>query len=335
MKKKTIIIIILDILALTGFFIFYGPINKIKVWWINTAMNTMSHQYFAYIFYSEDMVKDVLNSNYFIPITEKINLDDIVIDTKPKDSYQNEYDEEILTRGDNDDYKIIEVEIGGYKSYITAIYDPSKVKLISKEVLGTGGNAETTLSMCKRTNSRVCINAGALKPNAQDLSTDIPMGYVIQDGEIIYATNRNAKGNLIGFNKDNKLMLVTTTGSEALEMGMRDAIEFGPFLIINGKAMKSVGNGGYGNAPRSVIAQRKDGVVLFLTTDSKRLYGGPTLDEVIKTLQKYGAYNAANLDGGASTSLVVEGKLHNTPRSGYGKILPQGRGVVTAFALTK
>ena len=35
------------------------------------------------------------------------------------------------------------------------------------------------------------------------------------------------------------------------------------------------------------------------------------------------------------TSLVVEGKLHNTPRSGYGKILPQGRGVVTAFALTK
>ena len=73
MKKKTIIIIILDILALTGFFIFYGTIKKIKVWWINTAMNTMSHQYFAYIFYSEDMVKDVLNSNYFIPITEKIN----------------------------------------------------------------------------------------------------------------------------------------------------------------------------------------------------------------------------------------------------------------------
>ena len=29
------------------------------------------------------------------------------------------------------------------------------------------------------------------------------------------------------------------------------------------------------------------------------------------------------------------GSIHNTPRSGYGKILPQGRGVVTAFALTK
>lgn len=335
MKKTTIVIIVLDILALIGFFLFYGPIKSVRTWWINTAMNTMTHQYFAYIFYSKEMIIETMNENYSIPLTEEINLDDIVIDTTPKDSYENEYDEAILTRDPgNDDYKVLNIEIEGYEAFLVAIYDPSKVKVISKEILGTGGRGENILSMCKRTGSKVCINAGALKPNAQDLSTDIPMGYVIKDGEIIYATNSNAQGNLIGFTNDNKLVLKKATGVEALEMGIRDAIEFGPFLIINGKAMQSMGNGGYGNAPRVAIAQRQDGVVLFLVTNAKFFYGGPTLDGVIKTLQKYGAYNAANLDGGASTTLVINNAVINTPRNGYGnKINP--RGVVTGFALTK
>ena len=333
MKKTTILIIVLDILALIGFFLFYGPIKSVRTWWINTAMNTMTHQYFAYIFYSDEMVLETMNENYSIPLTDEVKLDDIVIDTAPKDTYENEFDEAILTRDSgNDDYKLLNIEIEGYEAFLVAIYDPSKVKVISKEVLGTGGRGENIQSMCKRTGSKVCINAGALRPNAQDMSTDIPMGYVIRDSEVIYATNSNAKGNLIGFTKDNKLILTAATGAEAIEMGIRDAIEFGPFLIINGKAMQSMGNGGFGNAPRVAIAQRKDGVVLFLVTNAKFFYGGPSLDSVIKTLQKYGAYNAANLDGGASTTLVINGNVINTPRNGYGsKINP--RGVVTGFAL--
>ena len=52
MRKSTILLLILDILALIGFFCFYGPFKEIRTWWINTAMNTMSHKYFAYIFYN-------------------------------------------------------------------------------------------------------------------------------------------------------------------------------------------------------------------------------------------------------------------------------------------
>ena len=52
---------------------------------------------------------------------------------------------------------------------------------------------------------------------------------------------------------------------------MRDAVQFGPFLIVNGTRAKTSGNGGWGINPRTVLAQRKDGIVLFLVIDGRRL----------------------------------------------------------------
>ena len=71
MRKTTILLIILDVFALIGFFLFYGPIKDIRTWWINTAMNTMSHKYFAYIFYNDEMIDKTMNENYYIPLNEK------------------------------------------------------------------------------------------------------------------------------------------------------------------------------------------------------------------------------------------------------------------------
>lgn len=334
MRKTTILLIILDVFALIGFFLFYGPIKDIRTWWINTAMNTMSHKYFAYIFYNDEMIDKTMNENYYIPLNEEVDLDSIVIDTNQKYTYENEYDEQILIRDENNsDYKLINVKVGKYDAFLVAIYDPSKVKVISKEKLGTGGYGENILSMCKRTNSIVCINAGRFRQDSNGLSSDYPVGYIIKDSEIIWATNSKKKGELIGFNKDNKLVLTKATGAEALEMGIRDAVEFGPFLIINGKAMQTVGSGSSGNAPRVAIGQRQDGIVLFLVTNTKYVYSGPNFTEMIEVLQKYGAYNAANLDGGSSATLVIKNQLINTPRDlKTGIINP--RGTVSGFALT-
>ena len=52
------------------------------------------------------------------------------------------------------------------------------------------------------------------------------------------------------------------------EKGMKDAVEFGPFLIVNGKPLEIVGDP-WGRSPRVAIAQRKDGVVLFLVIDGE------------------------------------------------------------------
>ena len=333
-SKLTILFIILDLLAIGGFVMMYGPWPKVRNFYVNTAMKTKDHQYLAKVFYNDETISEIMNSNYFIEIKEKVKLDDVVIDTSPKSSYKDKYEEEIFTRdGNNNDYKIINIKVGISKGYLIAIYDPTKVSLIRAKNFNIGRYGEQVTAMCNRYNASVCINGGGFV----DFGTgsDIPLGYVIDDGEIVWPANKwdTNRGNLIGFNDEGKLLLLAdATGNEALEAGMKDGLEFGPFLIVNGKPLEIVGDP-WGKSPRVAIAQRKDGIVLFLVIDGENYIDGASLQDTIDVLTKYGAYNAANLDGGHSSSLAVNGVLYNNPpaiakRQG-------GRYVVTGFGLLK
>lgn len=333
-SKLTILFIILDLFAIGGFVMMYGPWPKVRNFYVNTAMKTKDHQYLAKVFYNDETISEIMNSNYFIEIKEKVKLDDVVIDTSPKSSYKDKYEEEIFTRdGNNNDYKIINIKVGISKGYLIAIYDPTKVSLIRAKNFNIGRYGEQVTAMCNRYNASVCINGGGFV----DFGTgsDIPLGYVIDDGEIVWPANKwdTNRGNLIGFNDEGKLLLLAdATGNEALEAGMKDGLEFGPFLIVNGKPLEIVGDP-WGKSPRVAIAQRKDGIVLFLVIDGENYIDGASLQDTIDVLTKYGAYNAANLDGGHSSSLAVNGVLYNNPpaiakRQG-------GRYVVTGFGLLK
>ena len=330
--KSTILFIILDILAICGFIMMYGPWDDIRNFYVNTAMKTKDHKYLANIFYSEETINKIMSSNYFIAIKEEVELDDIVIDTSEKEHYNNKYDEEILTRDkDNQDYKIINIKVGISKGYLIAIYDPTKVSLIRSKKFNAGGYGEQVTTMCKRYDGLVCINGGGFKDSGT--GSDIPLGYVIDNEEIVWPLDRHdtQRGNIIGFNNEGKLVLMAdATGNEALENGIVDGLEFGPFLIVNGKPLEIVGDP-WGRSPRVAIAQRRDGVVLFLVIDGENYIDGASLSDMIEVLQKYGAYNAANLDGGHSSSLSINGKLHNSPPSVAKK--QGGRYVVTGFGL--
>ena len=332
LMKKTIFFIICDTLAIICFFIMYGPIDTVRNLFITTAMNTMNHQWYARIFYSEEKINKVMNSNYFITLNEDTNLDDIIIDTSDKDTYEDEYDKEILTRENKDDlYKVIDLKVGGSNAYLVAIYDPTKVHLISAERFNVGTYGERIITMCERYGGVVCINGGGFVDNG--LGSDIPLGYVIENGEITWSDgdSNTTRANIIGLTKDGKLKLMSNaTGQEALDAGIVDALTFNPFLIVNGKAMEIVGDP-WGSSPRMAIAQRKDGIILFLAIDGENYIDGATLQDMIDVLLKYKAYNAANLDGGTSSSLVINGELYNNPPASAAK--NNGRYVVTGWGL--
>lgn len=334
-KKLLIICIILDLFAIGGFVMMYGPWDTVRNFYVTTAMKTKDHKYFAKIFYSDKTIENILNSNYFIEIKEDVKLDDIVIDTSPKANYKNEYDKEILTRDSgNEDYKIINLKVGISKGYLIAIYKPEKVTLIRAKNFNIGRYGEQVTAMCTRYNASVCINGGGFE-DPTGTGSDRPLGYVIENGKIVWpASGWDSKtGNIIGFNEEGKLLLLSdSTGTEALENGMVSGLEFGPFLIVNGKPIEIVGDP-WGKSPRVAIGQRKDGVVLFLVIDGENYIDGASLQDVVDVFMKYGAYNAANLDGGHSSSLAINGKLYNNPpaiakRQG-------GRYVVTGFGLLK
>lgn len=85
-------------------------------------------------------------------------------------------------------------------------------------------------------------------------------------------------------------------------------------LIVNGEPSKVKGNGGGGFQPRTAIAQRQDGAVLLLVMDGRQLSSpGVTYKQMVEILLQYGAYNAANLDGGSSTTMVLNGEMLNHP----------------------
>ncbi len=332
--KTTILFIVLDIIVAICFFVMYGPWNYVRNLYVTTAMQTMNHKYLAKVFYSDKKIEKIQSNNYLVNINENVNLDDIEINTGEKKDYKNKYEEELLTREPgNDLYKVIDVKVGNAKGYLVAIYDPTKVQLIRTKKFNAGTFGERVIDMCKRYNGSVCINGGGFT-NGLDNGSDIPIGYVIEDNEVIWSndgTSNGSRGNIIGITNDGKLTLLNNaTGEEAINKGVKYGIEFGPFLIVNGKSVEIVGTP-YGVANKCVIAQTKDGVMMFLVTEGESYIDGASLQDVISVLEKYGAYNAANLDGGQSTSLVVENQLINSPN--YLAKKQGGRYVVTGWGL--
>lgn len=330
--KITIVFIILDLLVASCFFVMYGPWDHFRNLFVTTAMKTRSHQYFAKIFFSDEDIEKIMSNNYLVSIDEDTKDDDINIDTSEKTNYKNEYEKELLTREPgNDLYKVLDVKVGNAKGYLVAIYKPEKVRLLRTKAFNAGTFGERVIDMCKRYGGKVCINGGGFA-NGLDNGSDIPLGYVIDNGKVMWpGSDSTSKGNIIGMTKDGKLKLLNNvTGQEAVDANIEYGLEFGPFLIVNGKSVEIVGLP-FGVANKCIIAQRKDGVMMFLVTEGESYIDGASLKDVVETLEKYGAYNAANLDGGQSTSLVINNKLVNTPN--YLAAKQGGRYVVTGWGL--
>ena len=325
-KLFCIIFLILDIvLGITLFVFNFIPSIREKI--ILSSID--SNKWLVYTLYSEDTVSKVINNKNQVKLENTKDLDKIVVESKPLQIIESEYDEAILTK-DNDNYKLLNITVGGYKAYLVAIYDPSKVQLIHSKTFNTGTGQEKIKDMCVRSGGLVCINGGMFVDNG--VGSDIPMGYLIKNGKVLWRDNYNS-ASLIGFTNDNKLLLINATAEEAIKKGMRDALEFGPFLIVNGKRIdNNDAVGGFRRAARVAIAQRKDGIVLFLVTEGNHS-SGPTMGDITDTLLNYGAYNAANLDGGASSQLAINGQLINNPKNIYGQTVVGGRKVVSGFGL--
>ena len=335
-KKVLLTLIILAIIGvITGGALLYGPWAGFREWLITTAMTTMTHQYFATWFYDDDTIQDALNKNRVQETDEITDTDTIVINQteEPKKEYANEYERAVLEKDpDNDDYKIIEIEGKGYSGYLAVIYDPSRIKTVYTKKLGTSG--QYLKQMAKDNDALIAINGGGFEDPNYNSNGANPLGITISGGKVITSRAYKGSGGLIGFTEDDKLVLGKMTIKQAQEMKVRDAVTFGPFLIVNGKPSSVLGNGGWGTAPRTAIGQRKDGIVLFLVIDGRTVTKpGADMNDLIEIMQNYGAYNAANLDGGTSSVMVVNGEIINDPVDSSGA--HRTRFISTGFILTK
>ena len=106
------------------------------------------------------------------------------------------------------------------------------------------------------------------------------------------------------------------SGEQAVQEGIRDAVDWGPYLIINGINQIPYRTSTWALA-RTAIGQRKDGIVLMLVIDGLQEHSrGATFYDLAQIMERYGAYNAANLDGGTSATLWANGDFVNIPFNG-------------------
>lgn len=106
--------------------------------------------------------------------------------------------------------------------------------------------------------------------------------------------------------------------------GITTALGGGPRLVRDGQVdvtdikEKFRSDVRVGLGPRTAMGIDKDGRYIILVVDGRQGYysTGLTLTELAYTMQKLGAVDAINMDGGGSTAMVVRNQLVNRPSDG-------------------
>lgn len=275
--------------------------------YIETAMTTMRHQYLATEIFSKSQIDSVMSKTLLSVQKEKI-IDNVILPDIPETVTSSVYEEKLKkSRID-----LIDVSGPGYKGKLLIVHNPSRVKLSASTKPGVIG--ERLGDIVKREEAIGGINASAFVDIDGVGLGDTPTGIVIKDGKVIYDP-REKTNSIIGFNCKDQFVIGNYRNEELTGLNLRDAIEFSPFLIISGeKQIKDGNSGGGGIQPRTAIGQALDGKVLLLVIDGRQLHSlGANLKQVQDILFDYGAYNAASVDGGSSSSMWYNGELLTKP----------------------
>ncbi len=278
---------------------------------VTTAMTTMRHQYFATFFLSQDEITKILEKNRPDQELAEQNLEDIQVDENSTDGMQ-----------------LVDVSSKTFKGYLLIVNDPSRVKLGVAPRLGEVG--ATTSQIVEHYDAIAGINAGGFKDDALGTGGK-PDGILISDGKLMTSASKGSH-SIVGLDTSNRMLVSSSiTYATLVKKNIRDAVSFGPTIIVNGMPTIRSGNGGWGVQPRTAIGQKKDGTILMLVIDGRQADSlGGTLKNVQDILLQYGAYNAYNLDGGASSTMVYDSKVVNKPSDIMGE-----RYVPCAFIVTK
>jgi len=293
------------------FYIFYGPFEEVKGTIVGASWNTLRHQYIARFFLSDEAIKRIVGSTYA---------------EDPTDS--GETLEKIDLSGEHDDtIEVYNIKGTDFEGKLMIVHDPTRIEVGYSSLFPDSG--ETTSRIAKNNGAIAAINAGGFLDTGWTGTGGTPLGFIIHDGEVVYDQyeNKNVKQETVAFTKEGMLIVGKHTMEQLKEYGVKEGVSFGPPLIVNGKPTIKKGDGGWGIAPRTAIGQTKTGEVLLLVIDGRSLESiGATLRDVQDILLQYGAVNAANLDGGSSTTMYYNGKVINKPSDKLGE-----RTVPTAF----
>ena len=300
-----------------------GPSEAAKNLFVSTIQETGQMKFVNKLFFSEDEIVAITGQNSMGTLDEELDTGLITIGGGSSEDGSDVGDSSFDING----FELIELTGRTYYAKMMIINDPSRVKLSTIYNGSWPEYGQCLDEFVENGNYLAGVNGGEYQSDSN--KGGHPKGIVVCDGEIQY-NNPQAGDVLIGFNTDNILIIrdvgnLSAAEAKSLveELQIRDCVTFKDIadgddnhfakLIINGESIPLSGSGSGAN-PRTVIGQKADGTVLILVTDGRGASGhlGATAADLVSIMQEYGAVNAANMDGGSSSSMYYDGNYEMT-----------------------
>lgn len=295
-----------------------------KKMFVTTILETGQLKFLASWFLSADEIQALVDENSMEEWHEEVDTSMIVIGGREDDSDVGVNDSHGVgadSTVETEDIEIVKVHDPNFSGTMMIVKDPSRVSLAT--IYPWKEKGVTLETLVKNAGAIGGINGG-LYAN-KDNTGGIPIGVVVSNGEIQLNDPQGYRGLvLIGLTEDHILQIIDLAGMKAAdveklvaEKKIRDAVCFQEetsdsnnhfvSLVINGEARELKGQGS-GRNPRTAIGQRADGALLLFVTDGRAAGGhlGATAADLISVMMKFGAVNAANLDGGSSSCMYYD-----------------------------
>lgn len=177
-------------------------------------------------------------------------------------------------------------------------------------------------------------------------TNEFGMEYVLQNGKVVAVNQSNSlippNGQVISVHGTAQDAFAQVKVGDSIKVGESFGSELdaaanivgaGPELLRDGKVNVTAVQEQFpsdiakGRAPRTAFGIKADGKILLMVIDGRQSHSiGTTLTETAQLLQKFGAVNAFNLDGGGSSEMVLQGQILNSPSDGSER--PVGSGLL-------
>jgi hypothetical protein len=199
------------------------------------------------------------------------------------------------------------------------------------EFVSTEGNgeapgetdSETATAFARRQRAQVAINANLFSPCCGPGGKDLG-GLALSAGKIVSPPVRHGPGDcVLAITRDNRAVITRSDPSFNVEDYWTAVAGTGIIVKAGRNVAASNDTGGDKSHPRTAVGLDEGARHLFLLVIDGRRSGrseGATLVELADWLLQLGAHEALNLDGGGSTTLVVEEQsgpeVRNEPADG-------------------
>ena len=338
----TVVALILVAALMAGYAVFKGPSPTAGDMVTMSMQETSALKFVPRIYYSNAEMEEIFARNS-VDNSERETDTSMIVISKPTPEptpVPEDYvapveatpEPSVTPRPENlviseDGIEVYRVRAAAYTGYMMIVKDPSRVTCGVCRDSFNGQKGLQLKDIAKRYNAVAAINGGGFEDAGGGGNGGTPIGLVVSEGKLRHSGGDS--GNFyatVGFDKDNKMIISKMSVDKARQLGIRDAMTFGPRLIVNGEPVSVKGQSS-GLNPRTAIGQTATGEVLMLVIEGRQSSSlGATYVDLIKIMLEYGAINAINLDGGSSSLMYYKGEYLNS-----GVVLTGSRNMPTAF----